>query len=504
METHGRKTIYANYTENEILSASEPKRKEMIIDILKNSIGIHEQNKTETNYLKEYHRGNQDIYITKKKTTRPEINNKTVENWAYAFIDFKKGWLLGKPIQYVQIDEKGEEELSILNKYCRYENKKTKDSLLLEDILVCGRAFRFVKADTNKEQDEAPFELINVDSSLCEVVYSSKLGNEQLLSYIETSMKYIDTDDDGKEIEKYYSIYTVYLKNKMYTVDAKNNYVITNEKPLVINEHCITEYYLNKSRLSLIEIGKDLFNDINYLESLDKDDMEQFVNAIMVFTNAEIDEDGIDKIREMGAVSISSTEGRDAKIELLEQRLNANTTNMYYSRLLNSLHQILGIPKAGDNGEVSYGDTGQARLTGQGFTSAGIRAENDENMFSMCDMNSMKIVLKICKQVSNSKITKLSLSDFEPRFNRDRNDNILVKTQALLNLLEADIPRGIANAQIGLFNDPTEVTAEQNRLFGEQVSSRNVKNGDTTNDVDKANNQNNKIKNIEQVSKQSL
>ena len=296
--------------------------------------------------------------------------------------------------------------------------------------------------------------------------------------------------------EKYYSIYNVYLRNKMYVVDTKNGWTFREEqtKSLIINKHYITEYYLNKNRISLIEIGKDLFNDINYLESLDKDDMEQFVNAIMVFTNAEVDGDGIEAIRQLGAVSISSTDGREAKVDLLEQRLNANTTNTYYSRLLNALHQILGVPKAGDTGEVSYGDTGQARLTGQGFTSAGIRAKHDENMFSMCDMNSMETILKICKE-REKEFDSLDLGDFEPRFNRDKNDNLLVKTQALLNLLDADVPRGIANAQIGLFNDPDAVTGEQNRLFGQQESKRQMSN---PNSVDKANQQNNKITNTEQ------
>jgi SPP1 family phage portal protein len=496
LKTYGRKTIYANYSETEILNASDEKQKEIVLDILKNSLSIHNTNRDETNYLKDYHKGLQDIYTEKKKITRTDIDNKTVENWAYAFIDFKKGWLLGKPIQYVQLSVDAEEELGFLNKYCRSRNKDAKDSLLFEDILIGGRGFRFITPVKNVEDGEAPFDVINVDSSLCEVVYSSQLGNEQLLSYVESSMKYIDTEDKNKE--KYYSIYTVYLRNRKYVINCKRGMEITSVTPLIIGKHYITEYYINQNRISLIEIGKDLFNDINYLESLDKDDMEQFVNAIMVFTNAEVNEDDINAIRELGAVSISSTEGREAKIDLLEQRLNANTTNSYYTRLLNALHQILGIPKAGDGGEISYGDTGQARLTGQGFTSAGIRATNDEKMFAMCDMEAVKVILKICKE-KNTKIKKLSSVDFEPRFNRDRNDNLLVKTQALMNLYSCDIPRGIANAQIGLFNDPTEVTNEQNKLFGKQVSQIASK----TNTKDSANEQKNEITNVEQKNLQN-
>lgn len=471
MKTYGRTTIYANYTEKELLGYDEEKQKSVIIEILKNSMAIHNKNKNESKYLENYLNGKQDIYVDKQKITRPEINNKTVENWAYAFIDFKDCWLLGKPIQYTQISEGSNEEISALNRYCYYENKKAKDLLLYKDVLTCGRAFRYTAPDEAKSEDEAPFELINIKSSECEVVYSSQLGHEQLLSYVDTSMMYIDTNDENKK--KYYNEYTVYLRNKKYVVSTKLGWTISDSQPLVVNEHYIKECFVNEGRISLIEIGKDLFNDINYLESLDKDDMEQFVNALMVFTNVDISETSIEKIREQGGISISSTEGRPAKVEMLEQRLNANSTQTYYARLLTALHQILGIPKAGDSGEVSYGDTGQARLTGQGYTSAGIRATGDEIMFLMCDMESMKTIIKICK-LKNSDIKTLRVSDIEPHTQRDMNDNLLVKTQALMNLYQAKIPRKFANAIIGLFGDANAVTKEQNLIYGEENSSVNI------------------------------
>lgn len=518
MRTYGRKTIYANYTEEELLEATGKDLYDKILDILRNAIPIHNFNKNQTRYLQRYYNGIQDIYVDKVKITRPEINNKTVENWAYALIDFKKSFLLGKPIQYVQFNSESEEEIAKLNQYVRYENKKAKDILLYEDILIAGRGFRYNNFDKKGSEDEAPFEIINVPNDSCEVVYSSQLGNKQLLSFIESSMSYIDSQNLNKQ--KRYREYTVYLRNMKIVVSDKSGELAIEEQnidgnkvkevPILLNEHIITEYYTNKNRISLIEIGKDLFNDINYLESLDKDDMEQFVNAIMVFVNAEVNSKELKEIREMGAVSIASTENKQANVYLLEQRLNAETTQTYYNRLLNALHQILGIPMASDNGSVSYGDTGQAKLTGQGFTSAGIRAETDETMFAMCDINSLKVIVKILKETANSGITKLKVSDIDTKFQRDMSDNLLVKTQALLNLYNADVPRKFANAIIGLFGDPNAVAQEQENLFGKQVSQlsakkeeKNTNNNNTTIDDNTnknniANNQNNNITNTQQ------
>lgn len=507
MITYGRQTIYANYTENDLISSNEDTLQKIVLDILINAIPIHEANHVQTIYLNGYLYGLQDIYAEKKKLTRPEINNKCVENWAYAIVDFKKTYLLGKPIQYTQLNDTSEKEISALNKYVRYANKKAKDMILFQDVLACGRGYRYINKDTSKD-DEAPFEIINCPVEDTEVVYSSRLGHEQLLEFIKTSMQFIRTTVDsttGQEKQEIvpYNEYTIYLRNYTMVINDKGGVlqVVANSiKPLMLGLHIINEYYLNEKRISLIELGKDLFNDINYLESMDKDDMEQFVNAIMVFTNCEVGGDDLVDIRNMGAVCINSTDQKKASVELLQNRLSATDTQTYYNRLLNALHQILGVPMASDNGSVTYGDTGTAKLTGQGFTSAGIRAEGDETMFGMCDLNTLKVILKICKESTQSEIKTLKASDIDIKFQRDMSDNLLTKSQALLSLYQADIPRKYANAIVNLFGDSNAVTNEQEKLFGEQVSQQSAKKttdaqNPTTNDKDKANEQNNKIKN---------
>lgn len=479
--------LYANITEKDLLSMEIPVQNETILKILEEVMPLHNANKLQCEYLKAYKDGMQDIYTEKIKHTRPEINNKTVENWAYALVDFKKCFLLGKPIQYTQVDDASTDEISKLNKYCKYENKKAKDMDIYDDILTCGRGFRYTNTDKPQSEDEAPFEIINLDVENTEVVYSSGIRKEQLFSFIETPMQYVKEEKDLKTGElkhmtMFYSDYTIYLRNRSFTVTTVDNgmkIVENSENPLILGKHIIQEYYTNKSRISLIELGKDLLNDINYLESLDKDDMEQFVNAIMVFTNAEVNEKELNEIRDLGAVSISSTDNKEARVELLEQRLKASDTQVYYNRLLTSLHQILAIPMASDSGSVVSGDTGKAKLTGQGYTMAGIRSEGDETMFDTCDRQCLDVILTICKSTAGSEIKSLKLSDIDSKFSRDTSDNLLVKTQGLLNLYQCDIPREIANSVVNLFNDANSVTKLQEKIFGKQVSARGTNNLNT-------------------------
>lgn len=505
MKTHGRKTIYANYSEKQLLTGTSEELDNKVLDILTNSIDIHEENKKETVYLQNYLYGDQDIK-NKIKHTRPEINNKSVENWAWAFQDWKKAFLLGKPIQYAPYDDVENKEISILNSYNTYEDKDQKDQDIYEDIFTVGRGFRYVDYTKVSEDDEAPYEILNLDAQHTEVVYSSSINHEQVLSFIETCMKYIVQEvnpETGKpeNVDKEYKEYTVYTRNMKYVIDNKSgDLVIKDKTPIIHDIHLITEYYFNRQRMGFLEICKDIFDDINYIENLDKDDIEAFVNSIMVFTNAEVDKEGMDKIKEFGAVSIKSTDQKKASVELLQSRLKSLDTQIYYLRKLSALHSILSVPEATSNGQISNAETGKAVLTGQGFTSASVRVGNEEKAFKKCDRNSLKTILKICRNASDSNIKNLKVSDIDIKFSRDLSDNLLVKTQALNNLMTANIPPQIANAVIGLFSDPVAVTELQKKYMLEKESIQNElsarKNMKTTEE------QNNEIQDVTELQNQ--
>lgn len=502
MKTFGRSTILANYTEEQFLSGSQAEIETRIIDIIKDSIDIHMKNKNESRYLQDYLYGDQDIK-NKVKLTRTEINNKGVENWAWAFQDWKKAFLLGKPIQYAPLDDKSNAEITTLNNYVIYEDKDQKDQDIYEDLFTVGRGFRYISYSEVNEDDEAPFDLLNLSVLNTEVVYSSSINHEQLLAYVQTDMKYnipqLDPDTNQVVLKPVpYNEFTIYTANMQYTANDKTgDLVITDRKPIVPNGHRVVEYYFNRKRMSFLEICKDIFDDLNYVENLDKDDIEGFVNSIMVFTNAEVDEKGMDGIKKFGAVSIKSTDQKKASVELLQSRLKSLDTQIYYLRKLSALHAILSVPEATQSGEFSNAETGKAVLTGQGFTSASIRVENEEKAFKKCDRNSLKVILKICRNVNNSDIKELKVSNIDIKFSRDLSDNLLTKTQALINLQTANIPPQIANSVIGLFSDPVAVTTLQEAYMEQKQLLQNA-----INEQNNIQQQNNVIEDTKQIENQ--
>ena len=152
MFTMGRKVIYANYTEEQLLKGTKEEIDNKILDILTNAIPIHAVNRYEILYLQNFLYGSQDI-STKEKQTRKEINNKSVENWAHCLEDFKATFLLGKPIQYASANDISKEEISQLNKYNSYEDKHFLDLETYEDLWTVGRSYRYIQGSKITDED---------------------------------------------------------------------------------------------------------------------------------------------------------------------------------------------------------------------------------------------------------------------------------------------------------------------------------------------------------------
>ena len=135
---------------------------------------------------------------------------------------------------------------------------------------------------------------------------------------------------------------------------------------------------------------------------------------------------------------------------------------------------IVGIPRL--NHKASGGDTGQARLLGEGWTMADERAKQDELSFKKSERKMLKLVINICKYKTkdkDEKIENLKLSDIDIKFTRNKSDNLLVKTQGLMNMKDAEVPPEVAFVTCGLFSDPNDVYQKGKEYYGEDFWKQN-------------------------------
>lgn len=442
----GRKIIYADYTEDQM-------NEQTIAKILNDVFSVHLQNANEIDYLEKYYKGYQPI-IGKTKEVRPTINNTVVENNAYFITEFKKSYVFGEPIQYVQRGDIANAEVGILNSYMLAEDKYPKDTELAESLYISGIGHRLILPDIN---EDSPFSIENLDSKETFIVYSSYLPHKRLFACTYT-----------KGVKDSTIRGSVYTKNAYYTLNkgiAETAFDVRFKKYHIMGDIPIFEYYLNKSRLGIIEVVMDILNQLNKVTSDEIDGLEQFIQSILVFVNQDIDKEDYEDLLDLGAVKIATSDpSRPADLKLLSNNIDHANTKVLHDRLFNTALNIVGIPKNSD--KASGGDTGQARLLGEGWTMADERAKQDEMEFKRCAKPELNLILRICKLAPNSEIKTLTLKDIDQKFTRNKSDNFLVKSQGLMNQIQSGIAPDVAMTTSGLYSDTNEAFNKSMEFYG--------------------------------------
>lgn len=442
----GRRVLYADYE-------PEDMNVETITKVLVDIFSLHLKNSEEIDYLENYYKGYQPI-LNKTKDVRPTINNVVVENNAYFITEFKKSYVFGEPIQYVQRGDVASDEVGALNSYMIAEDKYPKDTELAESLYTSGIAHRMVLPDID---EDSPFMIENLDSKTTFIVYSSSVPHKKLFGCTYTR-GINDSTLRG----------SIYTKNGYYTFNkglTNNAFDVKFDNIHILGDIPIFEYYLNKSRLGIIEVVISILNALNRISSNDLDGLEQFVQSILVFINNAVDAETYEKVLSMGAVElITQDPSRPADLKQLTQELQHTNTKVLHDRLFNMALNIVGIPKNSD--KVSGGDTGHARMIGEGWTMAEERARQDEMQFKRCSKPELKMILKISKLAPMSEIKTLTLRNIDQKFTRNKSDNFLVKSQGMMNQIKSGVAPDIAMTTSGLYSDSNETFSKSMEFYG--------------------------------------
>lgn len=447
MNMYGRKVITTDAIE--ITS-------ENIVEELNNAFNEHSFNRGDIDYLWDYFRGKQPILL-REKTVRPEICNRIVENRANEIVSFKVGYLCGEPIQYVgrNSNEMVSQAIAELNEMMFSENKATQDKEVVEWQMICGTAYRLVLPDELKSEDDAPFEMHTLDPRDTFVVYSSEVGNKPLFA-----VKY-HTDKENNRIASVYSSnwYWKLINDKIAESKAHSLGMIP-----------IFEYPANNARLGAFEIVLPLLDAINTVASNRMDGVEQFVQAFIKFINCDISSEDFEKLKDMGAIKVKSTDGATADVDIVTNELNQVQTQTLVDYLYQTVLTICGMPNR--NGGSSTSDTGSAVLLRDGWSLAEARAKDSELMFKKSEQEVLKLILRIIRDTRglSDAIYKLRLSDIDSRFTRRNYDNIQSKSQVLVSMLQNNkIHPRLAFTSCGLFCDAENAYQMSMDYYNEQV-----------------------------------
>ena len=449
MAFFGRRKIFTD--ESEITDAN-------VCAVLQKALTVHAQNRAEIDYLYQYYKGNQPV-LYREKEVRPEIKNIVVENRANEIVSFKVGYLMGEPIQYVS---RGDNEaltknINQLNAYMQAEDKAAKDKELADWSHICGTSYRMVlpDSDADTENDEAPFEIYTLDPRYTFVVYHNSLGEAPVMN-----VKYV-TRSDGT------TVYSVYTKDHYFEIDEMVS--IIRSEPQVLGLPII-EYPANTARLGAFEVVMPLLDAINTVDSNRLDGVEQFIQALMLFHNVDISSEDFEALKKEGALKFRDIDAQmKGEIKYLVEELNQQQTQTLVDHLYDTVLTICGMPNR--NGGSSTSDTGTAVIFRDGWSAAEARAKDSELVFKQSEKEFLKLVLRICRDLSD---LSLKLSSVEIRFTRRNYENIVEKANVLTAMLNnPKIAPQLAFQHCGMFVDP-EIAWQMSKVYAEEQEKKQV------------------------------
>ena len=432
---YGRKVIYSNAKEI---------KKENVRDELSKALPIHNQNRREIDYLYHYVAGDQPI-LYRKKDVRPEIKNDIVENHALEIVRFATAQSYGEPIQYVSAGDNEEISYDIdkINKYMAVIDKPYYDTQIGDWQSTGGTAYRetWSKSMDSIEDGEPAMGIDTPDPRYNFIVYSSSHGHPAMMSCSRCF------DENNQE---YWLCTTTRSVFEVYDNEVKES----------ANGHgkiLIVEYPNNVRRLSDVEIVSTMLDAMNKVQSNRVDGIEQFVQSFIKFVNCEIDEETFLKMCKIGALKVKTVNASmPADVGMVSSQLDQQQTQVSKDDIYKNMLIIEGMPSREQN---TGGDTGQAVYLRNGWDFAEQRAKIDEPVTIKSEKEFLRIALNILKtkqQISD----KITIADIDVKITRNKTDNMLVKAQALIYMLEKGIHPKIAIRTCDLWGDPEKVYLE--------------------------------------------
>ena len=434
--------------------------KQNISKVLADAFEIHRLNVAEIKYLQEYERGVQPI-LRRIKEVRPEINNKIVENHAAEIVAFKVGYVFGSPITFVQranVDsgnskgDKDDKKLAILNEMMFEEGKAVQDQVLGKDISVCGVGYRIVLPKKVKDGLSA-FSILRLNPRNAFVVKFNDIYQKPALG-----VSFVKLSDDSYRV----GAYTNREYFELVGDDLANLKVVKTEVNR-IGLQPIIEYKNDDERMGCFERVISLLDALNEATSDRLNGLSQFVQSILWMNNCEIDSEQMEQLKDKLGLLTKSEPGNPASVEYLTATLDQAQTQTLIDYLYEQILQIAGVP---GREQSTGGNTGQAIMLSNGWQIAETHARSVEQTFAQSEREMLKVVLKILSLTETSEVADLKLSDIDVKFSRNRTDSLLVKTQGLMNQLQAGIHPLIAITNCGLYSDPQSVWNDSKPYLG--------------------------------------
>lgn len=421
-------------------------------------LSTFQKNQTKIRKMYNIYLGGHDVLNKQRPYSSDKINHQVVTPHLSAMVDFKCGYSVGNPKEFALNDGIENDEMKYLNRYWEDVGGRTVDVEITKWIYSSGVGYYFIQPKEIIEdiENKSPFELFLMPADTCTKVYSSYIGEEALFDVIFTEITRIN---NGKK--ETYIVMSIYLPT-MYAEYKCGEFVsrfelIKSEPRKLYRLLPLVEKYAKSDKVGLVENGLSVQNAIDNLMSSTLDNIDDVVNLIYVFYNVSLgtnDQEKLDtfaSMKENGVVELLPSNPQfPADLKTLTSALNLNEIDIFTDRLIETLYNCNGVPL--QTASVGSGNNAAAEA-GAGWKNAYTIMLNEVNSMRKGDRDLLEHILWICKNTKGCPIRTLNSNDIEPKYNINRDENLLIKAQAW-DYFREDVPPALRAKWVGITNEP--------------------------------------------------
>ena len=439
-----------------------------VIEVLQKAIEVHEENKSDCEYLINYYLGEQDI-LNRQASYTSTINNQVVVNFAYPITREIVGYTLGKPIELAPINMDYAKDVENLNKYYNYEEQYVVDTTAATYASVCGVGYYITLPSDEITKDntpEVPVISAGLDPRYTFVVQSTNITNPQIMS-----CHYVELENN--------TVYTCYTdKYKFIVTDMETVETTANPigyDPITMLENSV---FLTGDWEQAISV----MNAANLVASDSLNDIEGTIRSLLVILGAEFDDDkdeNLAKIKRDRLITLSNPQGLNVDAKFIAPQIESTSLQNIREYLDDVRNIITGIPDR--NSASTGGDTGTAVLNRNGWNDIEIVVKLKELFIKKAKNRQLQVAIEILKRlglVSDSLLTM----DVNVNIDRHNMDGLTARASAFSTLVATGELATIDCLELsGLTNRPIEMV-ERGKQQKEEREQSVINTEEQTND----------------------
>lgn len=294
--------------------------------------------------LDKYYNGQHDILNRSKNSNLS--NNKIVVNHASYIATLTSAYLLGDPIKYTAPDNV---DISGLLEALRRADAATQDSDLALDAAIYGTCYELIYFSTDKVPE---IRLARLSPLSTFVVYDDTVEQNPVFG-----VYYYPVRDQSGSIIKHKGCY--YTDSESCEFELDTAFSLKNSEPPqphYFGGVPIVEFYNDGRRSGDFEQVTSLIDAYNLLQSDRVNDKEQFVDAILLITGANLGEDNDEENETLKSIKenrVMMLPADGSTAQYLTRQFDEGSVEVLQRRLEQSIHKISMTPDMSDENFAS-------------------------------------------------------------------------------------------------------------------------------------------------------